>query len=35
MAHRLDPARVHAWRVERQLLGRTKARSPRAPFKDR
>jgi hypothetical protein len=24
----LDPARVHAWRMERQLLGRTKAASP-------
>ena len=24
----LDPARVHAWRIERQLLGRTKATSP-------
>ena len=24
----LDPAKVHAWRVERQLLGRTKAASP-------
>jgi hypothetical protein len=24
----LDPARVHAWRIERQLLGRTRARCP-------
>lgn len=24
----LDPARVHAWRVERQLLGRTRAAGP-------
>ena len=27
-ALRLDPARVHAWRVERQLLGTDKATSP-------
>lgn len=27
-ALRLDPAKVHAWRIERQLLGRTKAASP-------
>ena len=26
----LDPARVHAWRIERQLLGRTKAADPAA-----
>ena len=28
MTTRLDPAKVHAWRVERQLLGRSKATSP-------
>ena len=28
VALRLDPAKVHAWRVERQLLGRTRATSP-------
>ena len=27
-ATRLDPARVHAWRVERQLIGRTRAAAP-------
>ena len=27
-ALRLDPAKVHAWRVERQLLGKAKAASP-------
>ncbi len=27
-AIRLDPARVHAWRVERQLLGRERAAAP-------
>ena len=27
-AHVLDPARVHAWRIKRQLLGRSKAASP-------
>lgn len=27
-AVRLDPAKVHAWRVERQLLGRARAGSP-------
>jgi winged helix DNA-binding protein len=27
-ALRLDPAKVHAWRVERQLLGRARATSP-------
>jgi hypothetical protein len=27
-APRLDPAKVNAWRVERQLLGKTKAASP-------
>jgi hypothetical protein len=25
---RIDPARVHAWRIDRQLLGRAKAASP-------
>ena len=28
MTTRLDPAKVHAWRVERQLLGKSKAASP-------
>ena len=27
-ARAIDPARVHAWRIERQLLGRTQAASP-------
>jgi len=27
-ARALDPARLHAWRIERQLLGRTQAASP-------
>jgi hypothetical protein len=29
-AYRLDPERVHAWRMERQLLGNAKAASPAA-----
>src|SRR5262245_31367398 len=28
LAVKLDPARVHAWRVERQLLGRAQAANP-------